>query len=292
VLGDEYVNCGSQPLDEKSLHLRRLVMRALRAADKGHVGSALSMIEIFRALYESVARHDPANPKWEGRDRIILSKGHGCLALYALLADQGYIDLAALDRFCERDALLGGHPERDPEHGIEASTGALGHGLPLAVGMAIAHKRKASGVRVFVVVGDGELDEGSNWEALLIAAKYKLANLTMIVDNNSEQISGSLDTVLPIEPLREKFESFGLITANVDGHDLASVVEALVRVSSRVQGPPAAVICHTIKGKGVSFAEQNPQWHYKRGLDPKTLAHLDEELASARQIGSPAGTER
>ena len=267
-------------LDKKSLHLRRLALRALTAADKGHVGSALSLIEIFRVLYESVVRHDPARPDWAERDRVVLSKGHGCVGLYAVLADQGYFPVSLLDTFCDWHAPLGGHPERNLALGIEASTGALGHGLPLAVGMAIAHRRQRTGVRAFVVVGDGELNEGSNWEALLMAAKYQLSNLTVIVDHNAQQICGALDTVLPMQPLRAKFEAFGAVVTEVDGHRADELQQTFARVSCRTSGPPAVVICHTIKGKGLSFAEQNPAWHYARGFDEKTIEQIAEQLSA------------
>lgn len=265
-------------LDEKSLYLRRLVLRALAAADKGHVGSALSLIEIFRVLYENVIRHDPARPDWLERDRVILSKGHGCLGLYAVLADQGYFPLTTLDTFCDRHSPLGGHPERQLEIGIEASTGSLGHGLPLAVGMALAHRRLGSSVRVFVVVGDGELNEGSCWEAMLLASKHQLSNLMVIVDNNAQQLHGPVEKVLPTHPLREKFEAFGATTIETDGHSPKLLLDAFERLSSRKSGPPGVVICKTIKGRGLAFAEQNPSWHYRRGFGPKMIKEIDDHL--------------
>lgn len=274
----------SDSLDEKSLHLRRLVLRALAAADKGHVGSALSLIEIFRVLYEKVVKHDPARPEWGDRDRVILSKGHGCLGLYAVLADQGYFPLEVLDTFCARHSPLGGHPERQVELGIEASTGSLGHGLPFGVGMALAQRRRASAVRVFVVVGDGELNEGSNWEALLLAAKHRLDNLTVIVDHNSQQQCGPADNVLPMASLRDKFKAFGATTIETDGHRPSALLEAFKRISSHERGLPRVVICRTIKGKGFKFAEQNAQWHYRREFGNQMIkdieAHLQEQSQS------------
>lgn len=269
-------------LDERSLQLRRLVLRALAGADKGHVGSALSLMEIFRVLYDQVAKHDPQNPTWSARDRVILSKGHGCLALYAVLADQGYIPLEKLDSICERRAPLGGHPERLMEFGIEASTGALGHGFPLAVGIAIGLKRRQSSSRVFVVVGDGELNEGSNWEAMLIAAKHQLDHLTVIVDHNSMQQSGPIEPVMPLGSLLEKFRAFGAEALEVDGHDPAALLDALTQRASAATARPRAVICRTVKGKGLTLAEHNPQWHYRRSFDEPLL----EEMA--RQWGGRA----
>lgn len=270
----------SSSLDEKSLQLRRLMLRALAAADKGHVGSALSLIEIFRVLYENVAKHDPNRPTWPERDRVILSKGHGCLALYAVLADQGYFAPELLDTFCARHSPLGGHPEYALKFGIEASTGSLGHGLPMAVGMALAHRRKGDGVRVFVIVGDGELNEGSCWEALAIASKHRLSNLTVIVDHNAQQLHGALEKVSGIDPLRPKLEAFGALTLESDGHNAQALLQAFEHVSSRADGPPSVIICHTIKGKGLSMAEQNPAWHYKRSFGPKGIQEIADLWAT------------
>jgi transketolase len=276
-------------LDERSHHLRRLVLRSLTAADKGHVGSALSLIEIFRVLYDDIARHDPKNPAWPERDRVILSKGHGCLALYAILADKGYFSADVLETFCERYSPIGGHPEQNVQIGIEASTGALGHGLPMATGIAIAFQRLKSKARVFVIVGDGELNEGSNWEAMLIAAKYRLTNLVVIVDNNGHQLHGDLKLVLPLEPLREKFQSFGAIATEVDGHNPALLREAFQHACLRDEAAPRVVICHTIKGKGISVAEQNPMWHYRRSFSRELIKEISDQWAMVSDGPEPAG---
>lgn len=264
-------------LDEESLRLRRHVLRALAAADKGHIASALSMIEIFRVLYRHVIKHDPRRPTWDIRDRVILSKGHGCLALYAILADTGYFPVETLDTFCGTGSLLGGHPERQLGLGIEASTGSLGHGLPFAVGISIANKRRNNGVRVFVIVGDGELNEGSNWEALLIASKYQLGNLCVVVDNNNQQIHGTLDRVLPMEPLREKFRAFGAVVREVDGHDVTGLIQALKLDPCEVHCPPTIVICKTIKGRGLPIAERNPSWHYRRSFGKEIIEDITRQ---------------
>jgi transketolase len=282
-------------LDETSLRLRRLVLRALAAADKGHVGSALSLIEIFRVLYCDVVRHDPSKPTWPERDRVILSKGHGCLALYAVLADQGYFPVETLETFCARHSPLGGHPERQLNLGIEASTGALGHGMPFAVGIALAHRRLRTGVRVFVIVGDGELNEGSNWEAMLLASKHQLDNLTIIVDHNSQQLHGPLEMVLPIAPLRPKLEAFGLHVLETDGHSPAQLLEAFNQAPPHAASRPRALICRTIKGKGWNDAEQNPMWHYKRTFGEELIkriserwAHRPDPQSDRRQDAGPA----
>jgi transketolase len=265
-------------LDHTSLRLRRLVLRALAGADKGHVGSALSLIEILRVLYGNVARHDPARPTWSERDRILLSKGHGCLALYAILAHHGYFGQDVLDTVCKRHSPLGGHPERQLRLGIEASTGALGHGLPMGVGIALANKWRGNGVRVFVIVGDGELNEGSNWEAMLMASKHKLGNLIVIVDNNAQQLHGPLEKVLPLEPLRAKFEAFGAKTIEVDGHCPDALLDSFNRVSA-TSGAPHVIVCHTIKGKGLAAAEQNPSWHYKRSFGATGIKEISDQWA-------------
>ena len=169
-------------MDDRSKLLRRYVIDAMRGGGRGHLGSSMSMIEILRVLYDSVLKFDPANPKSLDRDRFVLSKGHGCLALYAILADKGFFPISELESFCRPTSRLGGHPERGKVPGVEASTGALGHGLPIAVGLALAMRLQKRNSRVFVLTGDGEINEGSNWEAGMAAAKHKLSNLTVMMD--------------------------------------------------------------------------------------------------------------
>lgn len=235
------------------------------------------MVEVLRVLFDDVMRYRPAEPEWEGRDRFILSKGHGCLTLYALLADKGYFSTEELQSFCHRDSRLGGHPERGKVPGVEATTGALGHGFPLAVGVATALRIKGSFSRVFVMVGDGEMNEGSNWEAAMSAGKHRLANLTLLVDYNKLQSYGPTSVVMDLEPLADKLTSFGMAVREVDGHDvgaLRSVLGALPADPAR----PTAVICHTVKGRGVPFAEGNPEWHHKSNLSDQELAMIREHL--------------
>ena len=231
----------------------------------------MSLIEILRVLYDDVLRHRPDDPRWPERDRCILSKGHGCLALYAVLADHGYFPRQEMRDFCRQPSILGGHPERGKVPGVEASTGALGHGLPIGVGMAIAAKIESRDTRVFVVMGDGEIDEGSVWEAALCAAKHRLRNLTAIVDYNKLQSYGPTAEVLDLEPIIDKWRAFGFATRECDGHDVAMLRDALN--APRSPDRPTAVVCHTVKGKGVSFAENVADWHHKSKL---AAAEIDD----------------
>jgi transketolase len=268
-------------LDGRSKYLRSLVVRGLAGGNRGHVGSALSLIEILRVLYDDVLRHDPKNPAWPERDRCILSKGHGCLALYAILIDKGYLAADNLDNFCATDGILGGHPERGKVAGVEASTGALGHGLSIGLGMALAARMQKRPSRAFVIMGDGEINEGSVWEAALCAGKHRLSNLSALVDYNKIQSAGPTAEIQDLEPLADKWKSFGFATAEVDGHDVDALRALLTRVP--LDGAkPTAVICHTVKGKGIPFAEGNPKWHHHTNFDPRVI----EEMYSA--VGGPS----
>ncbi len=269
----------SPPLDNRSKLLRRYVVQALEGGGRGHIGSSMSLIEIVRVLYDDVLRHRPHEPTWENRDRFILSKGHGCLALYAILADKGYFPAAELTKFCRKDTILGGHPEAGKIPGVEASTGALGHGLSIGLGMALAARIKKKDTRVFVAMGDGEINEGSVWEAAMSAGKHKLASLTAMIDYNKIQSYGFTYEVQPLEPLVDKWRAFGFDAVEIDGHD----VEALRRVlAPRANADkPLSVICHTVKGKGIPFAENEPSWHHKNKLKPEQIADMYKVLEIA-----------
>lgn len=266
----------SPPLDERSRHLRRVVVRMLRAARRGHVGSAFSCIDVLRVLYDDVMRFDPRDPKWPGRDRCILSKGHGCLALYAVLADKGYFPESELDRFCAADGILGGHPDANKVPGVEASTGALGHGLSIGLGMALHLRLAKSDSRVFVVLGDGECNEGSVWEAAMCAGKHRLANLTAVVDYNKHQAYGATREVQDLEPFADKWRAFGFAVREADGHDARELRRVLTSLPAD-PAKPTAVIAHTTKGKGAAFAENNLKWHHKNRL---TDREADDLLAA------------
>jgi transketolase len=264
-------------LDKRSILLRRLVVRALDGGARGHIGSSLSLIEIMRVLYDDILRFRPDQPDWSERDRCILSKGHGCIAQYVMLAEKGFFPHEVLDTFCRRDSILGGHPEAGKVPGVEASTGALGHGLPIGVGRAMALRIKGIDARVFVITGDGEINEGSVWEAALSASKHHLGNLILMIDYNKIQSAGPTDEILPLEPLADKWRAFGFAVAEVDGHD----VEALRQVLRRAPlagDRPTAIICHTVKGKGLSFAENDANWHHKSTIKKDLVDQMYDAL--------------
>ena len=220
-------NLNNAPLDLRSRQLRSLVLDAIEGGGRGHLASALSLIEIVRALYDQVLNHNPAKPSMEHRDRFILSKGHGCLGLYAILADHGYFPISELANFCRFDSVLGGHPEKFILPGIEFSTGSLGHGFSVGVGMAMAARLKQESWHTFVLMGDGELNEGSVWEAALHAGQHKLGSLTVIVDFNQMQASGLSRNIISLDPLSKKFDAFGFDVSEVNGHNVSELVKLL-----------------------------------------------------------------
>lgn len=273
----QWLKLATPPLDERSKYLRKLVVRCLEGGERGHVGSSMSLIEIMRVLYDDVLRFRANDPNWVDRDRMILSKGHGCIALYIMLADKGFIPLETLDTFCRRDSILGGHPEAGKIPGVEASTGALGHGLSIGLGMALAAQIQKRDSKVIVVMGDGEINEGSVWEAAMCAGKHRLSNLTAVIDYNKIQSAGPTREIQDLEPLVDKWRAFNFNPVEVDGHD----VEALRKVFTRLPAAsdkPTAVICHTVKGKGISFAENDANWHHKSKIGKDVVAKLHAAL--------------
>lgn len=261
-------------MDARSKYLRRIIVSALEGGRRGHLGSSMSMVEILRVLYDSFLRFRPDEPQWPERDRFILSKGHGCLALYAILADKDFFPKSEITSFCAPNSRLGGHPEFGKLPGIEASTGSLGHGLSIGVGVALAAKIRKQSIRVVVLTGDGEINEGSVWEAAMSASKHKLAALTVMVDYNKLQSYGATADVLELEPLSDKWRSFGFSVAEVDGHDVAQL-EALLSRLPLDPIKPTAIICHTLKGKGFPFAEGRPEWHHKSGITDTEIAAMN-----------------
>lgn len=266
-------------LSLKSLLYRREVLRIIAHAGAGHTGGSLSCIDILNVLYNRVLRISPAAPRDPARDRYVQSKGHSVEALYVVLADRGFFPRSTLDDLCAYASPLVGHPTRKAP-GIEMNTGALGHGLSISVGMAIAGKLDDAAYRVFTLLGDGELAEGSNWEAAMAAAHHRLDNLTAIVDRNSLQITGRTCDVCNTEPLDEKFASFGWDVRVVDGHDVAQLTAALAGGGEPRR--PTCVIANTVKGRGVSFMEDDVRWHHGVPNDEQyrvALAELDRAVA-------------
>jgi len=263
---------GSQALSELAAQVRALSLEMVARAGSSHIGSVFSAVEILAALYGSVLDIRPDDPEWPERDRFVLSKGHACAGLYSVLALRGFFPRERLDEFYVDGGSLAGHATHKGVPGVEVSTGSLGHGLALSVGLAAGARRKGAPWRVFTVLSDGECDEGSTWEAALLAPQLELDNLTVIVDFNKIQSLGRVEEVLPLEPFADKWRAFGWEVTEVDGHDL----EALVAVLSETarQGRPRCVIAHTVKGKGVSFMEDELLWHYR--------SPQGEELEAAR----------
>lgn len=248
-------------LREKANTIRKHIVRMIARAGSGHTAPALSCADILSALYFSVLRLDPNDSQWEERDRFILSKGHGCAAQYAALAEKGFFPVEVLDTFCQLDSILGGHADLKVP-GVEASTGSLGHGLSIGVGMAIAGKVDRRGYRVFVLLSDGENDEGAVWEGAMAASHYRLDNLIAIIDRNRLQVDGWTKDVMNPEPLADKWRSFGWFVQEINGHDMNEILDAL-DVATATRERPAVIIANTVKGKGVSFMENSVDWHYK-----------------------------
>jgi transketolase len=263
-------------LEFTALALRRNILRLIKAGEAGHSGGALSSVEILTALYFHIMNVDPKNPKWEQRDRFILSAGHKCLVLYSALAEKGFFDKSVLDTYGSLDAKIPGHPNMHKLPGVETNTGALGHGLSIAGGMALGIKMDKSPARVFVVMGDGELAEGSNWEAAAAASMHKLDNLVVFVDRNKLQISGPTVDVMSYEPLDERWKSFGWSAKIIDGHNLEEIIETVNQVPFE-KGKPTVIIADTIKSKGISFAEAKVNFHYWKPK-PEELEKAEADL--------------
>ena len=263
---------------EFAARIRAHALRMASSANSSHIASALSIADILSVLYTQILRVDPANPDWPDRDRLVLSKGHATSILYATLAERGFFPLDWLPTYCKEGSKLLAHVSHHVP-GVEVSTGSLGHGLPIACGMALAAKRDDRPNRTFVVVSDGELDEGSCWEAILFAGHQRLSNLTAIVDYNKIQSFGTVKDVLDLDPLADKWKAFHWDTVEIDGHDLSQLQETLSRLPLNPDRP-TAIIAHTIKGKGVSFMENRLEWHY-RAPNPSQLDLALKEIGYA-----------
>ena len=244
-------------------------------AKSGHPGGSLSIADILAVLYFKEMNVDPKNPKWEDRDRFVLSKGHCSPALYATLALKGFFNISELKNFRKLGSVLQGHPDMKNIPGVDMSTGSLGQGLSVANGMAIAGKLDGKKYRVYAILGDGEIEEGQVWEAAMASARYKLDNLCIFIDNNNLQIDGSIDKIINPYPIDEKFKSFGFYVININGNDTKEIEEALIKAKS-VKEKPTAIIAKTIKGKGVSFMENNGGWHGKAPNEEEYKIAMEE----------------
>ena len=251
-----------EELAQVARRLRRLIITMTAEAASGHPGGSLSSVEIITALYFRVLRHRPLEPAWPQRDRLVLSKGHAAPVLYAALAECGYFPREELSTLRKLGSRLQGHTDMTQTPGVEMSTGALGQGLSFGIGVALAGRLNHQGYRVYVLLGDGECDEGQVWEAAMAAAHYQLDNITAIVDYNKQQIDGWTRDVMKLEPLAQKWHSFGWHVIEADGHDLSQLCAAFDEAAG-VRGRPTVIVAHTTKGKGVSFMENNPDFHGK-----------------------------
>jgi transketolase len=246
---------------EISKEIRKLTLKMIYNAKASHIGGAFSMADILAVLYNNILKIDPMQPRWTERDRFFLSKGHACTSLYAVLAVMGFFPFEELDTYASDGSIFLSHTSHKVP-GVELSTGSLGHALAVACGTALACIKKGENWRTFVLLSDGELDEGSNWESILFAPHHKLHNLTIIIDYNKIQSFGTIANVLQLEPIRQKLEAFGWEVMETDGHDHLELLEAFRRLPLH-HSKPSAIIAHTIKGKGVDFMEDQLLWHYR-----------------------------
>ncbi|MBQ9365777.1 MAG: transketolase [Schwartzia sp.] len=267
-----------------ALKIRQRVLKMAMGANGGHIAPAYSLTDIVAELYfDGILRYDAKKPDWPERDYFVLSKGHGVLALYVALSMAGYFPEEELYTFCKPGSHLGSLAKKGSAPGIEASTGSLGHGLSYAVGIALACKLDHLLNKIFVLVGDGECEEGSIWEALMAAAHHKLDNLTVIVDYNGLQAMDSLKNIMSLDGFKAKLTAFGFTTEDIDGHDYAAIKQSLTRETT---GRPRAVIAHTIKGKGISFMENVPIWHYRIPNEEELAIALRELKMTREDLGS------
>jgi len=272
----------NRELKQKAIQIRMDLLKMIHRAKTGHTGGSLSNTDVLTALYYRIMNIDPANAKWSERDRFIASKGHSVESLWCILADKGFFPKEELETFSQFGTRLIGHPNNKVP-GIEMNTGALGHGLAISVGMALAAKKDNKSYKVFCLMGDGEQAEGSVWEAAMAGAHYKLDNLVGIIDRNRLQISGSTEEVMGLDPLDDKWRAFGWNVIAIDGNNMDEIVEVLENVPT-IQETPTLIIANTIKGKGVSFAENVAQWHHHVPSDEQLEKALSELELAAIQL--------
>ena len=271
-------------LQKIATDIRLGALRAVYNAKSGHPGGALSSADILACLYFSELNIDVNNPKWEDRDRFVLSKGHSCPGLYATLAEKGFFDKSELDSFRHTGALLQGHPDMMAISGVDMSTGSLGQGFSCACGMALGAKISQKSYRTYALVGDGESQEGQVWEAIMFAAHYKLDNLCLIIDSNGLQIDGCVKDVMNVMPYEPKLEAFGWNVITIDGNNIEEILAAL-EAARAVKGKPTAIIAKTTKGKGVSFMENQASWHGKAPNEEQYNIAVSELTESKNQLG-------
>ena len=272
---------GTFELQNKAVDIRKKIVQLSATAGGGHLGGSLSMVEVLVALYYHVMKYDPGNPDWPERDRFVMSKGHGALGLCPVLADVGYYPEELMCNFNDLDSPFGMHPDMNKIPGIEMSTGSLGHGLSISVGVALSGKLDSADWRVFCLLGDGECDEGMVWEAAMSASHFKLGNLIAIVDRNGYSLDGPTEEIMALEPFAEKWRAFGWNVLDVNGHDLDQLLDAFDRVPDAHADKPTCIISNTTKGKGVSFMESANEWHYA-GCDDELTAQALAELEACR----------
>ena len=269
-------------LENAARNIRIGVIEETHAAKSGHPGGSLSIADILAYLYFSELNIKPENPAWEDRDRFVLSKGHCAPGLYAALANRGYFPVSELTTLRKLDSRLQGHPDMTLTPGVDMSSGSLGLGISSAAGMALGAKRLGNGVRVYTLLGDGEIEEGQVWEAMMFASHYKLDNLLVFVDNNNLQIDGAVSDVMSPYPIDEKFAAFGLFVQTVDGHDF-DAIDAAVKRAEQEKGRPSAIVLKTVKGKGVSFMENQVGWHGKAPNEEQYRTAMEELTAALRE---------
>lgn len=273
----------SERLCEQCREVRRLIIRAIGNVGVGHLGGSMSLVEVLVVLYFKHMRIDPADPRKEGRDRLILSKGHGGPALYACLAAKGYFDVSLLDTLNQVGTQLPSHPDMNRTPGVDMTTGSLGQGLSCAVGIAIGSKARADGAKIYAVIGDGESNEGLVWEAAMFAAQRRLDNLMVFTDYNKMQIDGETTAINNLEPLADKWRAFGWNVLETPGHDVAAISDA-IGLAKTVVGKPSMIILHTLKGKGVSFLEECWRNNHNVTISPKQVQVAMAELGGTDNV--------
>jgi len=273
-------------LEEIANRIRETVIETLVGAGSGHSAGSLGMADIFTAFYFHILNHDPKNPNWDKRDRLVLSNGHICPVRYVTMAYAGYFPLEELKTLRKLDSRLQGHPHRTALPGVETTSGPLGSGLGQSIGMALAAQMDKKKYRIYCLMSDGEQDSGNTWESAMFAGKNKLNNITAIIDRNNIQIDGYTENVMPLEPLKDKYESFGWHVLEIDGHNFEQIVDA-VNVAKAIYEKPTVIIAHTIPGKGVSFMEKDYLWHGR----PPTKKEAEIALKELRTLGGKIQSE-